>query len=1126
MKEKIRIRKLAAVVLAMMMVISSVSYTLAFADGEPEGRQVYVDDGVVQTWAGDHYEEDADLAPEGTIDNSIVINEHLALNGYGHPDSALEVNSSEKDSSIIVDGSVVNNVPGNNGSAVEVCSLDHTASATVTGDAVVQQELVDNDYINLDGTGVYAHCMSEAENSTAKAVASVEGNVVVTLNGKCTDDEYEVEVGAEGIATYTEAEGLSAAVTVGKDKSEGESETADSGNVTVKVTAEGSIVKAEAVALYAEGSGNSTITVQGDAEASATIELSVSGEGYYNEDSDAYAYGIKVEGKGQNSITVNGDLNADITVEFVGDNESESDVDPEANGIYLDGSGSNDITVKGSVNVSVDGTMYSDSVNAYGIQSSVSNGSTKISTGDVLVEAVNSSGHSTDHYADAYARGIEADTVTEDDETGLTEITVGSVTVNSAGDGTWNYSKSYGIDAEADGKGATTKVQADSVSVSSGSTNDGKPNDSGNAWSIGIYVSDNTADGTLDVTVDKSVNATAEMEGDDGNSKAVGIELAASGNTHFATGDIIAEAKATGDYNEVEAYGVYVKSVPGGTHSVEVDGSITANAAAEGKDNDIASVGIKAEVGGRYTLDYVDGKYTEVYKEEDMSADIRVSGDVNATGKGGVGVAVSRKEAPDDRDDSIETSVNIVVGGTISGEDVAAVIYNTGDVVNDVSLTAWAIEANEEDELVRVFNGDGTHHDMIVNAIGDVPIGEPGAIQQIEMDIDPEDGEEDDAEEELEDDESEPVINKEATAAFEKKINYIIKYMVDQLSFSSIKTENDNSVTIQETEYHTANEEENITISLEKGQTLEGVYYNNDEGDKEDNFLTLENKKLTIDANGNYLIAMRRGGGMLLGLKLHKHKMTAYPAKDPTCDKDGNTAYWYCPDCGKYFSDAEGKNEIPKDSWILKATGHKLTAVPAKDPTCDEDGNTAYWYCENCGKFFADAEGKKEIEKDSWILKATGHKLTKVDAKEATATEDGNTEYWYCEVCGKYYADAEGTKEIKKDSWIIKATGKQESDKSGAGDVAVLLKIRDTTGTAEISFLSNGYYKATFADGSKGSGKFTLKDGAVVLEPKDGAEMQISPDAEGYKLVYPAGEETLEFLLTEDDMKILEKAAK
>lgn len=51
---------------------------------------------------------------------------------------------------------------------------------------------------------------------------------------------------------------------------------------------------------------------------------------------------------------------------------------------------------------------------------------------------------------------------------------------------------------------------------------------------------------------------------------------------------------------------------------------------------------------------------------------------------------------------------------------------------------------------------------------------------------------------------------------------------------------------------------------------------------------------------------------------------------------------------------------------------------------------------------------------------ATAHKLTEVKAKEATATEAGNKAYYVCLNCGRYFEDSEGTKEITdKDSVVI-----------------------------------------------------------------------------------------------------------
>lgn len=47
------------------------------------------------------------------------------------------------------------------------------------------------------------------------------------------------------------------------------------------------------------------------------------------------------------------------------------------------------------------------------------------------------------------------------------------------------------------------------------------------------------------------------------------------------------------------------------------------------------------------------------------------------------------------------------------------------------------------------------------------------------------------------------------------------------------------------------------------------------------------------------------------------------------------------------------------------------------------------------------------------------HDLKKVESKEATYTDAGNTEYWVCNSCGKFFSDSEGINEIEKDSWII-----------------------------------------------------------------------------------------------------------
>ena len=153
------------------------------------------------------------------------------------------------------------------------------------------------------------------------------------------------------------------------------------------------------------------------------------------------------------------------------------------------------------------------------------------------------------------------------------------------------------------------------------------------------------------------------------------------------------------------------------------------------------------------------------------------------------------------------------------------------------------------------------------------------------------------------------------------------------------------------------------------------------------------------------------------------HSMTAHAAVEATCTTAGNSAYWSCDKCGKYFSDAQGTTEIEENSWVIAATGHNMTAHAAVAATCTTAGNSVYWSCDKCGKYFSDAQGTTEIEEDSWVIAATGHDITAHAAVAATCTTAGNSAYWSCDGCGKYFSDAQGTTEIEENSWVIAATG-------------------------------------------------------------------------------------------------------
>jgi DNA-directed RNA polymerase subunit RPC12/RpoP len=133
-------------------------------------------------------------------------------------------------------------------------------------------------------------------------------------------------------------------------------------------------------------------------------------------------------------------------------------------------------------------------------------------------------------------------------------------------------------------------------------------------------------------------------------------------------------------------------------------------------------------------------------------------------------------------------------------------------------------------------------------------------------------------------------------------------------------------------------------------------------------------------------------------------------AVEATAEQEGNSEYWTCTVCGKYYSDAEGKNEIAKDSWIIPATGHVWDdGVITTEPTCTEPGVRTYT-CTDCGK-----------TRTEEVL-PLGHSLVKTEAVDPTATEPGNSEYFHCLNCDKYFADAAGENEIEEDSWILPPT--------------------------------------------------------------------------------------------------------
>jgi uncharacterized repeat protein (TIGR02543 family) len=153
------------------------------------------------------------------------------------------------------------------------------------------------------------------------------------------------------------------------------------------------------------------------------------------------------------------------------------------------------------------------------------------------------------------------------------------------------------------------------------------------------------------------------------------------------------------------------------------------------------------------------------------------------------------------------------------------------------------------------------------------------------------------------------------------------------------------------------------------------------------NTVTVNGTEVTLDENGSFILSAADGEQKII-----------------VTDKAGNTA----------------------EMAVTVNDGH--TGGTA---TCTERA-----VCEICGKAYGDLDGNYHAN------------LKHIDAKAATKTAGGNIEYWYCEDCGKYFADAAATKEIKQaDTVTAKLSGAVKSPQTG-GD----------SGVVTVSLLSGGAF--------------------------------------------------------------------
>ena len=124
------------------------------------------------------------------------------------------------------------------------------------------------------------------------------------------------------------------------------------------------------------------------------------------------------------------------------------------------------------------------------------------------------------------------------------------------------------------------------------------------------------------------------------------------------------------------------------------------------------------------------------------------------------------------------------------------------------------------------------------------------------------------------------------------------------------------------------------------------------------------------------------------------HNMQYFDYVPETCTTDGHLPYYYCDRCDKYFGRETDSLDTELNVFIISATGHDITKVDAVPASCEADGSIEYYECGYCGKLFSDADGKNEITAADTVIAAAGHRYL------TSWTFDSDSHWHKCAVCG------------------------------------------------------------------------------------------------------------------------------
>ena len=162
--------------------------------------------------------------------------------------------------------------------------------------------------------------------------------------------------------------------------------------------------------------------------------------------------------------------------------------------------------------------------------------------------------------------------------------------------------------------------------------------------------------------------------------------------------------------------------------------------------------------------------------------------------------------------------------------------------------------------------------------------------------------------------------------------------------------------------------------------------------------VTVNGTTVELDESDSFRLAPANGGQKII-----------------VADKAGNTTEMTVTvndghTYGEWVSNGDGTHT--RKCTVDGCAGSETKDCSGGKATCRDKAK-----CEACGAEYGKLDAKNHAD------------LKHIPAKAATWVAEGNIEYWYCEGCGRYFSDRDGTKEIRKADTV---TAKRKSSSAAA----------------------------------------------------------------------------------------------